>query len=445
MLASDHDQIFVEIVHAANRADAFIIAEIDGKTLLYRRNKIDDVEAVQPEVAENMRLRRDLIARDLERIHENVVHRLNQFGIRHLPPQHCFIKRLSCDSTNRPSLKQIEYAAVSTCSQPADIIARIEVDQDIPDTGGFAQSPTRSIPNRSADWAQPGIGKTWQHRFFYWLIRIGGKKRGYHMANIIAFWYVLLYPSIRRRCRFYLDRRFPDHRGALRRFLDTYRLVRTFGATLIDIMFVSIRGPGALAVTVPDRDRMVRLCSGDRGFILIHAHVGCWQAGITTLHQIPKAVSIVMLPEERAHALVDPRSVEIIDPRTGLQCAMQMTESLLRGQIVVMMGDRTFGGGKQQVGARFLGGKILLPITPYRLASATGMPVLVMTAPRTAGQSYELRVAKVIDVPPNLSRDLQSYEPYAQQFADCIEEFVRDYPWQFYNFYDFWREAPPEG
>ncbi len=42
-----------------------------------------------------------------------------------------------------------------------------------------------------------------------WIIRVGGKTRAYHIAYIVTFWYILFYPSIRRRCQFYLKRRFP--------------------------------------------------------------------------------------------------------------------------------------------------------------------------------------------------------------------------------------------
>ena len=32
----------------------------------------------------------------------------------------------------------------------------------------------------------------------------------------------------------------------------------------------------------------------------------------------------------------------------------------------------------------------------------------------------------------------ESCRPCAQQFADALEEFVREHPWQFFNFYDLW-------
>lgn len=273
-------------------------------------------------------------------------------------------------------------------------------------------------------------------------MRFGGIIRGYHMANIVSFGYVMFYPSVRRRCGYYLNRRFPGKRGSIRRLFDVYRLVRAYAESLVDAMVIDLF-PGALAATCPDHDQLCKLAEGERGFVLVHAHVGCWQAGVSTLKQFPKNVAIVMLPEARSATLFDPRRSTAIDPRGGLQGTMQMTEALLRGDILVMMGDRSFGNRHSMAPARFLGADVSLPITPFRLASAVGVPVVVMTAPKTGGRSYELRVSKIIDVQPGLGRNSRDYAQYAQRFADCMEEFVRDYPWQFYNFYDMWSVGEP--
>lgn len=275
-------------------------------------------------------------------------------------------------------------------------------------------------------------------------MRLGGKRRGYHMANIVTFWYVALYPSIRKRCRFYLDRRFPDRRGMLPRFLDTYRLVRTYGSSLVDTMVLDLFGQGAFTAASPNHDRLRELTAGDRGLVLLHAHVGCWNVGMSTLGEFSKPISVVLIPEARRRPSVDPRIARTIDPRSGLESVLQMSEALLGGEIVVMAGDRTIGDEQNVAPAQFLGGRILLPIAPYRLASATGVPVIVMTAPKIEGSRYELRLAKVIEVPPGLGRNPRNYAPYAQMFADCMEEFVLEFPWQFYNFYDVW-DDPNKG
>ena len=293
------------------------------------------------------------------------------------------------------------------------------------------------MPSPNAQWAEPGIGSRWQQTFFHTLIRIGGPRRGYHMAAIVSAWYVLFYPSIRRRCRYYLNRRFPDRAGFLQRWLDTFRLVRAFARTLVDMMLPAILGSGALNAESPDRDRLRALCAESRGFVLLHAHVGCWQVGLSTLKQFHKPASIVMIPEARTTALFG-AEIGIIDPRTGLDGVMQMTQALLDGQILAMMGDRAFGADSSTVEIEFLGGRARFPVAPYRLASAAGVPVLVMTVPRAERNGYSVRLSRIIEVPPNLGREASHYAPYAQQFADSIAEFTREFPWQYHNFYDLW-------
>ena len=270
-------------------------------------------------------------------------------------------------------------------------------------------------------------------------MRLLGKRPAYHLAHLVTFWYVLFYPSIRRRCRFYLQRRFPNHQGPLRRFLDTFRLVRTYGSSLVDGMVLDIFGPGAFNATCPDGERLLQLSTGDRGLVLILAHVGCWRVGMSTLDHLPKRVWVVRIPEPPAPGQSEARNAGAIDPRFGLDSVLQMTDALLRGDIVAISGDRTLGSEQSVISAQFLGKQALLPIVPYRLASATGSPVVIMTAPRIARDRYELRLAKVFEVPPGLGRIPQNYAPYAQLFADALEQFVHEHPWQFYNFYDFWQ------
>lgn len=305
-----------------------------------------------------------------------------------------------------------------------------------------ADDATAGVPDPSSRWAEQGLGKDWQHRFFYWLIRLRGKKRAYHLAAAVTLWYALFHPSVRRRTRPYLDRRFPDRKGAFQRFRDSYRLLRTYSQTLVDMGVQTVMGPTATHITSPDHDAFMDLQKSDRGAVMIQAHAGCWQVGMSTLrHFQVKPISLVLVPEPRTLSQFDPKSISVIDPRTGLEGIMQMTQTLLDGHILVMMGDRTFGSGHNAVQVDFLGGKVWFPVTPYRLASTTGAPVAVAASPKTEEGTYELHLLKVIHVPAGLGRKPDAYQPYAQQFADCLAEFVERHPWQYYNFFDLWADA----
>lgn len=296
-------------------------------------------------------------------------------------------------------------------------------------------------PYRAADWSEPGTGKGWQYRFFWRLIRTFGKRPAYHISYIVTFWYVLLFPSVRKRCRYYLDHRFPDRQGKARRFLDSYHLIREFGKTLVDIAAFGILGKSSMVNVCSDVQRIRELCGREKGVILLNAHCGCWQVSLAALENLRKPVSLLMVPDPRSQALADPCAAKVIDPRTGLTGVIAVTQALLRGEVVAIMGDRTFGDVQNVIAASFLGKKVFLPLSPYRLASATGVPIVVLLAPRTGLKTYELRLARVIEVPPGLGRSDKEYVTYAQQFIACLEEFVQEYAWQFFNFYDLWHDG----
>jgi predicted LPLAT superfamily acyltransferase len=302
--------------------------------------------------------------------------------------------------------------------------------------GVSQESSSQTKPQHSRQWAESGIGPAWRYRFMEWVIRHGGKARTYHLAYIVTFWYVLFYPAVRRRCRPYLQRRFPDRIRWYQRLWDVYRLVSTYAITLVDVMILNTLGPDVISAGSPNHDQLIKWCEGEKGFVLAHAHVGCFQIGASTLTRFTKKVSLVMIPEPGSKP-----PATVIDPNSGLEGVLMMTNALLRGEIVGMMGDRSFGSDHNVVQVNFLGSPALFPVTPYRLASATGTSVLVLTAPRVSRTSYELRLAKVIEVPPNLGRNPAEYAPYAQQFADAIGDFAREFPWQVYNFYDVWEQG----
>lgn len=289
-------------------------------------------------------------------------------------------------------------------------------------------------------WAQKNIGKSWQLRTFHWIIQHRGRSHATWLAQFVAFWYVLAYPGIRRRTRFYLSKRFPDRRSWFHRFWDSYRLVRTYSKSLVDMGAHAVHGAEATHITSPDHDQFMALQHDSRGMVLLQAHVGCWQIGMSTLrHFQEKKIALVLIPEPETTAQFKGMPIELIDPRTGMASILAMTNTLLENNILVMMGDRTFDSHNNAVKVRFLGHDAFFPVSPYRMASTTGARVAFSTSAMTPQGGYELRLHNVIDIPPSLGKKPQNYAPYAQMFADCLEAFVMENPWQYYNFYNLWQ------
>jgi predicted LPLAT superfamily acyltransferase len=292
-------------------------------------------------------------------------------------------------------------------------------------------------------WTSRSIGAAWQHRFFYGLIRLGGRRAAYAMLAVVVFYYMLFRADQRRKSEFYLRRRFPGAKGA-RLWLHSYRMSLALGKSLIDRAVVGILGPSSTRVTLSGKEELLSLLAEGRGLILITAHVGSWQTAMAALDFLNQPVSLLM---QREAGDIDRHYFEhggrecpfrIIDPSGALGGALEMLQVLKSGQILSVMGDRMFGSDRNAVNVEFLGAPVPFPFSAYKLASATGAPIGVLLSAKTGLDSYELRLARVIRVPAGLRRGNEAFVPYVRQFAETLEEYAQQYPYQFFNFYDMW-------
>lgn len=297
----------------------------------------------------------------------------------------------------------------------------------------------------NAQWDSRSVGRRWQQAFFATLIRIGGRRPAYACMYLVVLWYVLLRPFVRRRCRYYLDRRFPDVTNPLIRLWHDYRRIVALGGSLIDRGAFGLLGPGTLKVEFPEGRDLQALIDEGRGLIVLNSHVGCWQVAMSAFSYLRVPVSIVM--HQRAGD-IDPRwfqhageeaGLSIIDPAENMGGIMEMIGTLKRREILGLMADRVFGDDPNTLEATFLGAPVHFPVSPYRLASMQGTPIAVVFSYKTDFSTYRIHLARVIRVPAGLGRSNEAYLPYLQQFVEALETFVQSHPWDFFNFHDMWQ------
>lgn len=296
-------------------------------------------------------------------------------------------------------------------------------------------------------WTARSIGSAFQHRIYYALIRLGGRRVATFILVFVVAWYVLFYPSVRKRCSYYLERRFPGS-GLFRTLLNSYRLSFALGKVLVDRAVLGILGPEKLKCSLSERERLQDLLAEGHGLILVTSHVGCWQLGMGSLDKLNAPINLLIHREEGD---VDRHFYEhgdqappyrIIDPMGYLGSTLEMLQVLKKQEVLCIMGDRAMGGKGSTIAVDFLGGGVHLPFSPYKLASATGAPIAVVFSIQTGPASFALRVVRVIRVPENLGRAASAFRPYAEQYVEALEEFVQEFPFQFFNFFDMWTESP---
>ena len=267
----------------------------------------------------------------------------------------------------------------------------------------------------------------------------------YFFIYPVVGYYMIFRPHLRGRTRHYLRRRFPDRAG-FAAFADSFNLSLSFAKVLVDRAIVGILGPDSLNVEFDSFEKIQSLLAQGRGLILMNAHVGCWQASMSSLDMLQRPVHLLM---KREPGDVDRHYHEhqkgaqpynIIDPDHLPGSAVEIVGALQRGEIVSVMGDRVFGNDRNILRVPFLGGEATFPVGAYKIAAATGAPIAVLFSRKTGSRSYALELARVIHVKPAEDRNLDSLRPYVLQFVQSLEEYVRNNPYQFYNFHDIWQE-----
>ena len=129
----------------------------------------------------------------------------------------------------------------------------------------------------------------------------------------------------------------------------------------------------------------------------------------------------------------------LINPAGPMGGVPEMMAALKRGEIVCAMADRVFGNSKNCVEVDFLGGKIRVPYSFYRLSAVTGAPIVMAFFPRTGRGKLKSWVFPPVTV-ADKGAGKAAYQPYAQQFIDALTQFCIQYPYQFFNYFDWWNE-----
>ena len=290
------------------------------------------------------------------------------------------------------------------------------------------------------------LGSRLQYGIFEVLVRCRLLIVARMVLAFVVLYYALL-PHVRLRCAAYIKRRFP-RAGCLGRFVHTYRLYLNFGQVLLDRMIAGVTGRFPFCET----DQQVRQCfdvagANPHGCIVLTAHVGAWQVGIAGLDQFDRPVNVVQLhnpADQGKHYFQHGRGrpFKIIDSADPVGSMVEAAAALRRGEVVCLMGDRMHSTRQsgQGIEVAFMGGNIRIPASGYALASITGAELLMLFTVREKGVTRVFK-AERLSVPAGLPRrDVDVFQPYAQQFAAAMETVVKRHPYQFFNFYDMWSQ-----
>ena len=293
-----------------------------------------------------------------------------------------------------------------------------------------------------AEWAiRPERSNQAMLRLMTWIsLRLGRAPARVVLAGI-SLYFLLFAPAARAASRAYLRR-------ALEReptFADQYRHFHSFASTIHDRVFMLNARFDLLRVEVHGEDVIQEVLAPGRGAILMGAHMGSFEAVRALGRRQPGLRVAMVMYEENARKLnaalaaINPAAVQDIIPLGQLDSMLRVQACLDEGMVLGVLGDRTLGSDPT-LRVPFLGADAEFPLGPMRLAAMLKRPVLFMSGLYLGGNRYAIHFERLADF-STVERPERNaaIETAVRAYAASLARHCRAAPYNWFNFFDFWR------
>ncbi len=201
----------------------------------------------------------------------------------------------------------------------------------------------------------------------------------------------------------------------------------------------------------PTRDQLIKAVQSGRGGIIAGAHLGTIEVGRALSRDLEGFKLNVLVHTH--HAENFNRVMKTINPEfqaeliqvtsLGADTAILLKQKVEKGEFVAILGDRTpVASQGREIWVPFFGKPAPFPQGPYILAAVLNCPLYMLNCLKRPG-GFDVYFDQLADqvVLPRKSRQ-QAIAQYAKLYVEKLEHYTTLYPYQWFNFFDFWRELP---
>jgi len=249
----------------------------------------------------------------------------------------------------------------------------------------------------------------------------------------------------------------PRARGHSRRFLslalgrgpslaERFRHILYFATCIHDRVYLGNEQYERFDCTVEGESLVRAHLDAGRGAILMGAHLGSFEVMASSGRRQPGLQLCMAMYEDNARkinaqlAAINPHAKPEIIPLGRIETMLDIAERLDRGALVGMLADRTLADEPAQ-SVTFLGRRASLPVGPMRAAALLRRPVLFMAGLYRGGNRYHVVFAPIADFSQTTAGDRgAAIQAAIARYAALLEGYCRSDPYNWFNFFDFWRE-----
>ena len=289
-------------------------------------------------------------------------------------------------------------------------------------------------------WEGKSYGTPLGYKIFIFFFKYLGLRFAYLNLTYVVLFFVIKCRKERKAIWFYY-RQILKY-SVLKSSLKIYAHFFVFAQTIVDKVAIRYGFSHKFKYTFENAEEAIALMSRPQGAIFLGAHIGSWEVGSHIFSKYDKTMNILMVDAEyqRIKNVIeksgeDPGYKIIPINEDSIEAILRVKKALADGEILGIQGDR-YIDEKRKKEVEFLGRKADFPEGPFLMASKLRTPVVIYFAMREK-MSYNF-IFKYVDNKEGLSaKDYQ--EKIFNEYLKLLEETVKRYPQQWFNFYSFWK------
>jgi len=235
--------------------------------------------------------------------------------------------------------------------------------------------------------------------------------------------------------------------GRAPRLGDRFRHYHAFASCVLDRVYLLNNEIERFDLRVEGEELALAQVGRGSGCFLFGAHIGSFEVLRALGHRRPDIKLSLLMYEENARKINS--VLNAINPALALEVIalgrsdsmIEVEERLNQDQFIGILADRGLSlEHEDHLPIDFLGDTARLPVGPFRLAAVLRRPVFLMVGLYRGGARYDIFFERLADF-ANLPRAArpEEVEQAIRLYARRLEHFCRLAPYNWFNFYDFWK------
>lgn len=290
-----------------------------------------------------------------------------------------------------------------------------------------------------SSWQGKSKGTPLGYRIFVWVLKNFGVMSGYFLLRFVSMYYFFFSFKASRQLYLLYHRRLGY--GRISSLIKLYKNYYLLGQGIIDKVVVMSGIKNKFSFDFDGEENLRKIARLKKGGILLSAHIGNWDIAGHLFKRLETTVNIVLYDGEHEQikkyleGVTGKRVMKIIIIKSDLSHIYEINDALSNNELVCMHADR-FMEGNKTLTTDFLGEKARFPMGPFLLASKFRVPVSFVFALKESKLKYHFFAGSLKEYSSPDKKNVM--QEMLKDFAAEMEKKLKQYPEQWFNYYNFW-------